>query len=431
VVIDTVEPNTPNLDLIDDTGRSNVDNITKDNTPRVSMTTTDPNIAFSELLFTDNLKFRIYDRFNSTAEFLLYDSALDVNADSFDTPGDMFTALTLMWEVLPVQFFDINGGAAVPAVITVNGAGALADGVHNLKLEVEDRAGNISHDFILTIIVDTATPPVSFGLPDLTNNTDGLTASSDSGSTVDPQTYADRVTNDTTPTMWGRAEANTVVRMYLDRNSNGVIDLATDTFLGLTTAKPYDGNDAYPEGYWEITSALDLNQIVGLPKDGLRTLLVTAEDVAGNPMPMDGIIRSGVEALQIFIDTQGPQITGVTINDLSEAEYDLFDPKPSQTGFTPLVNSITVALRDLPLRYNQNNGTLNDFLYEALIEQIALNAGNYQLVGDHVGLISIDSVELLFTPLAATVTQVTNPGLFRSVNLIGADIQVGDWVMFT
>ena len=44
VVIDTVEPNTPLLDLLDDTGRHNNDNITKDTTPPVSMTTTDPNV---------------------------------------------------------------------------------------------------------------------------------------------------------------------------------------------------------------------------------------------------------------------------------------------------------------------------------------------------------------------------------------------------
>ena len=33
VVIDTLEPNTPFLDLLDDTGRSDNDNITQDNTP--------------------------------------------------------------------------------------------------------------------------------------------------------------------------------------------------------------------------------------------------------------------------------------------------------------------------------------------------------------------------------------------------------------
>ena len=75
VVIDTTEPNTPLLDLLDDTGRHDNDNITKDTTPMVSMTTTDT--TFAHLLFTDNLKFRIYDRFeNSAQEVLIYDSAV-------------------------------------------------------------------------------------------------------------------------------------------------------------------------------------------------------------------------------------------------------------------------------------------------------------------------------------------------------------------
>ena len=83
VVIDTVEPNTPYLDLLDDTGRNNDDNITKDNTPNVSMTTSDPNIDFAKLLFADNLKFRIYDRFQTSAkEVLIYDSAQDSAADA-------------------------------------------------------------------------------------------------------------------------------------------------------------------------------------------------------------------------------------------------------------------------------------------------------------------------------------------------------------
>ena len=84
---------------------------------------------------------------------------------------------------------------------------------------------------------------------------------------------------------------------------------------------PLDGNIAYPEGYWELVTALDLNEIVGLPKDGLRSLLVTGEDVAGNPMPMNGIINDGVGELDIFIDTQGPQVNDVFITD--ERQYDL------------------------------------------------------------------------------------------------------------
>lgn len=148
VVIDTEAPNTPFLDLAFEEK-----DITSNNMPTVTMTTTDPNINLAQLLWNDNLKFRIYDRFENTAEFLLYDSALDTNVDDENVSGDMFTALTLIEEMPPQQFFDQVG--TNEAVIEVNGIGKLADGMHNLKLEVEDRAGNISHDFLLKITVDT------------------------------------------------------------------------------------------------------------------------------------------------------------------------------------------------------------------------------------------------------------------------------------
>jgi subtilisin-like proprotein convertase family protein len=390
VVIDTTEPNTPLLDLLDDTGRHNNDNITKDTTPMVSMTTTDT--TFAHLLFTDNLKFRIYDRFqNSAQEVVIYDSAQDAVADAFMTPLDMFTAFTQLTRTLPV-LTPVN-----PAIVAMT----LANGVHNLKLEVEDRAGNISHDFILQITVDNITPPVSFGLPDAASIFDGLTAQSDTGVVTMPMTFADRATSDTTPRLWGRAEADTNIRVFLDRNNNGVIDLLVDTFLGQTVAVPFDGNDAFPDGYWEITTVLDLNEIPGIPpRDGLRRLLVTAEDVAGNPMPMNNAIADGVDELQIFIDTQGPQVTNVQIEDFPE--HDLFDPKPTTNGYTPLVNSLKISVQDLPLRLDQAGGN-NDFLYEALkfdnvfTSQLdnASNPGNYLLVGDHVGTIAIQSVNVM------------------------------------
>ena len=148
VVIDTEAPNTPFLDLPFETK-----NITSNNMPTVTITTHDPGVEFVNLIWQDNLKFRIYDRFENTAEFLLYDSALDTNVDNVNSPGDMFTALTLITEMLPEQFFNQVGTNA--AVVDVDGVGKLADGVHNLKLEVEDRAGNISHDFLLDITIDT------------------------------------------------------------------------------------------------------------------------------------------------------------------------------------------------------------------------------------------------------------------------------------
>nr|MBA3482097.1 hypothetical protein [Pirellulales bacterium] len=249
----------------------------------------------------------------------------------------------------------------------------------------------------LQVTLDTVTPPGSFGLPDAASVIDGLAADSDTGVTTMPATYADRATSDTTPRLWGRAEANTIVRVFLDRNNNGIIDLLTDTFLGQTVALPFDGNDAYPDGYWELTTALDLNEIVGLPKDGLRRLLVTAEDVAGNPMPMANQIADGVDELQIFIDTQGPQITDVTANNLTAAQYDVFDPKPTTTGPTPLIHSLRITVLDQPNRVDSVLA-INDFLYEALKPDVAAAPGNYVLVGDHVGVIPIQSVVVTNNP---------------------------------
>src|SRR5690606_29822703 len=73
-------------------------------------------------------------------------------------------------------------------------------------------------------------------------------------------------------------------------------------------------------------------------------------------------------------------------------------PKPSTNGFTPLVNSLTIDVRDLPNRLDQP-GVANDFLYQALIENIAETRGNFRLVGDHVGNVEITSI--VWTPVDA------------------------------
>ena len=438
VVIDTVAPNTPYLDLTpgSDSGRNNADNITKFNSPFVSMTSSDPNGQFAKLLFTDNLKFRIYDRFVSTSgvgvpEFLIYDSAQDAAADMVMTPGDMFTAPTQISTFLPAP--------GTPTSLAIKPDNTLADGTHNFKLVVEDRAGNISHDFQLTVTVDTTTPPASFGLPTAASATDGLIAASDSGVTTIPATYADRITNVTTPTFWGRAEANTIVQLYYDKNADGKIQVSgpnADIFLGQATAIPLDGNDAYPNGYWQITSALDLNQITGVPKDGLRRILMSAEDVAGNPMPSfatDFPVLQPTDQLQIFIDTQGPQITGITPNN---SNFNLFALKPAQVGPTPAVNSLTIAFKDLPSRADSADAN-NKFLYDALVAGIAQTAGNYVLVGDHVGTVAIQSITVnnsstnQITGVTLTGAQTTTT--LTASGLVGATTQpeVGDYILVT
>ena len=56
----------------------------------------------------------------------------------------------------------------------------------------------------------------------------------------------------------------------------------------------------------DLTSTVDLNNPAYFPHDGIRNLLVTAEDLAGN-------VSAARSTLTIFVDTQGPQISNVQI----------------------------------------------------------------------------------------------------------------------
>ena len=164
-------------------------------------------------------------------------------------------------------------GANVPAITDAGGTGLLTDGLHNLKLEVADRAGNISADSLLDLEIDTEAPPVTIIAID--------PATTDTGVAGYPATLTDRVTSDTGTGFVGRAEADAIVRLYADGDANGVID--TPAELSLTVAVPTDANDAFPGGQWNTAYSRDLNDPNlpgGLPFDGVRELLVTAEDLA-------------------------------------------------------------------------------------------------------------------------------------------------------
>lgn len=341
IEIDSVTPNTAFIDLreADDSGRHNDDNITNVTTPIFTVTTEDPNDNLH--IFPQNLWYRIFDRPEGGVETLLYTSNPAANA----------------------------AGLTAAEIVTTPGL-LLSEGHHNLKVEVEDRAGNISDDFFLTVVIDTVAPPVSIiGLLD-----------SDSGVPSDQGTLTDRVTNRTDADFVGRAEADAIVRLYVDgregvNNDNNVIDNAGE--FSLTMSVPLDGDDAFPNGQWETTFIRDLNDGNFFDLDGVREVLATAEDVAGNV--------SNPAVLDIFIDTAGPRVTNVQLP--VDLTYDLFDPKPSTDGPTPLTDQLLISVSDLPLRSNQDA----NFLYSALFEAIAENPGNYSLVGDATGNVGIES----------------------------------------
>ena len=364
IEIDSIEPNTAFLDMVEasDSGRHNDDNITNNNTPTFTMTTHDTNVPLHQVLFTDYLKYRIYDRFGETNEVLVYDSSMDAVVDAATTNGDGFTSLTVVTEMLGVPV-------------------ALADGIHDLKLEVEDRAGNISHDFLLDVLIDTQ---AFLGDGD-------LHPEADSGVWGFAATMADRITSAKVPSFFGVAEADNIVTLTVDGNLLG----------GTTVAVPLDGDDAFQppnapnnevEGNWRIDSNLNLT-------DGEHSAVFTFEDPAGN--------RLSTAPLLFMVDTQGPRVTDVDINNLGNA-FNIFDHKYEGDGTlapTPLVNSLVVSVSDLP------NRTAN-FLYDAVFEATAENPGHYQIRGDANGIIPIQSVQfdrvnlVAGQPVTGTITLI-------------------------
>ncbi|MEX0939164.1 MAG: Ig-like domain-containing protein [Pirellulales bacterium] len=362
--VDTTSPNTPFLDIRADvdTGRSDVDNITANNQPIVVMDGNATTAGGPTNPFPNDVIFRLYLRPDGLAaipETLVYDSLAEFG--TFTTLASLTRGVSLT--------LNNPGGLVIP------------DGAHNFKLEIEDRAGNISHDFLLDFQVDTVPPPVAFGLQAIA--LDGLQGDSDTGVSVDTATLDDRITRDSTPTLWGLAEANAAVQLFVDLNGDGVVG-AGDVLLGETVAVPYDGNDAFANGYWEITSAVDLNNPSLFPtRDGLRQLLVVAEDVAGNSNDGDDDIGDAAQQLNIFLDTQGPRVTDVFATGFPG--FNLFEPKPQTDGPTPRVDSLTINVQDLPPR-------IAAFIYDALQQEVAEDPGHYVLEGDHVGVIAITDV---------------------------------------
>jgi hypothetical protein len=219
-----------------------------------------------------------------------------------------------------VYEFDFGRDALVGGSL---GELALSNGSHFLSARLEmidpalpapasSRIGYGMRSRALELLVDQVLPPVYFGNPNVP--LDGL--GNDPGVIPQPGTVVDQKTNDSTPRFWGVAEANAVVRVYVDNEvaaaaGNGTIGSLDifDVLVGLTVAKPVDGTNQFPFGQWELESTIDLNNPLYFnPPDGLRTVFVVAEDAAGN---LNGANGQAGDTLQIFLDTQGPQVAGL------------------------------------------------------------------------------------------------------------------------
>ena len=418
----------PPSGLNSDTGRSHFDNITCDAQPAIIFRLDDA-ILLQDIQGNDGTVFT-----NNPPDEQIPIPFNGSNANGDTTAGYRVAIFLEGAPQQPANEPQVPVGyaeqTAEPGVYTFdfgaanNGAGlTLTDGSHfiNAKVQIIDPSNATQTGFgarsqSLEIIVDTVAPPVFFGLQ--SQALDGLHADSDTGNPIMESTFSDRITSDRTPTFWGLAEANVNVRLFVDMNGNGTIQPGTDVFIGETVATPFDGNNQFgnavgdhPNGQWEVTSVVNLNDpALGFAKDGLRSILVDAEDVAGN--------FGGPQVLDIFLDTQGPRIFDPAGAEpaafiTGQPDYDLFDPKPSVNGPTPLARSITVNIEDLPIRVPGNPAS---FLYPALKTpvntvdpatgllidgdgnaatpngQSPLEPGYFEVRGDYNGVIPIETV---------------------------------------
>ncbi len=377
VEIDSLDPNLPFLDLLeaDDTGHHNDDNVTNITllrNPDFAMTSEDRTSNPSDYahLIAQNLKFRVFDRSEANTEVLIYDSATDATI-----PGkvDGLTELQLLQKRLSQVLNNPNGLA-------------LADGIHNFKLEVEDRAGNISPDFLLNVTIDTAVPAASIDLID----------SSDSG--IDNQ---DNITNINAPAFAGISEVGATVRIYANGQLVGVEDVQAD-------------------GDWEVT--------VEPLTDGAYDMTVEIEDWAGN------IGTAG--PLTIQIDTLAPQRPTLdlpTTSDSGMSDVDNITGAADPVPFTVTVDegeNVTTPFDPLTVVIKDGNNVIDTFTSTggATTRTLALAEGTHLLsveTIDDAGNRSHQSEELVVVidraapadPAAADLLSVADSGTSNRDNL--------------
>ncbi len=373
---------TPNGDLPpnapeDDTGRSETDNITFKTTPTIFVRLAD-NVF---LLDPGQTPGPIPIPFSTTGATAGYRLAI-FDGDAPNTP---------------VGFAIQEPTPGFPGLYQFTFSVPLNNGIHHFiarvqmvdpTLPLHNTGFGDASVISLDIVVDTVPPIVAFGNPPTTDQ--GLDPKSDTGVVGIPSTFTDRITSDTTPAFFGLAEADAIVRAYVDMNGNGIVEKNIDLFIGETVAIPIDGEFPYT-GQWNLQSIVDLNNPAyfplenGRPADGTRSILVTAEDVAGNVSPQ-------ADQLNIFLDTQGPQINMVAIT--SQPIFNLFALKPlnAPAGPTPLVHSLTISFTDYPDRDNVN------FPNHLALSAVANAPGHYLLKGDNAGIIAIQQIIVTNNP---------------------------------
>ena len=188
-----------------------------------------------------------------------------------------------------------------------------------------------------------------------------LAAGSDSGVASDPPTLTDKITNVTEPTLTGTAPQGTKINVY-------AVGVAGNVLLGTTTVP-----------------GTNLNQkrnVVGGRFNGQSQRPFDLRH-DGRCADADCARRQYVRShrrqvsLPIFLNTAGPQVSGVT--NASNGQN-----VQTPTGPTPTTTALDIAFTDAEVRTTA-------FDFPVLDSVLAPNTSNYQLVGYYGGTIPISS----------------------------------------
>lgn len=284
---------------------------------------------------------------------------------------------------LPVQQFPSEYGGWLHYV---KGAVTVLDGQKDASGNAASAKGRSLLSSPLQLVIDNVAPTVSI---------DGVVADDATATGGLPTSLAGLVTSKNLPKFSGQTEAGAMVRLWTDGATitPAVID-ASDTLQGIS-------NVVSATGQWTIATRVGLNDpIVSTTRDGLRQIAVTAEDLAGNVS--QPVFRD------IFLDTQGPQVTDVRVTDdpttdADESAISLLTGK-GLVGPTPQIKSITISVSDLPIRDA-------NFLYGALStlarDGATVGAGYVRIVGNTVGTIAVQQVIIGLPAAVAAVTDAT------------------------
>ncbi|QDU91273.1 Hemolysin, chromosomal [Pirellulimonas nuda] len=409
-------PELVDLQTGSDSGRNNADDITNDTTPTFTIILDDDRIdEFANLDLAP-------DSSDDNAQTVGFDYGVEVFNNAVSIGFAFYTGTGNTWEFTAAAGDLVEGeGNHISAAVWIRDQATPAT------------IGRYAMSPSLRVTLDTMAPGVIFG--DALGDFDGLDDASDSGVNASPATFSDRITRVTTPTFTGTGAQGSDVGLIWDVDSDGFFTAGTDLLVGTASIPTADSNTGSTL-LWRIATSVNLNDpAFTAMRDGVRQLLVIAADAAGNMnLPSDGFSDAG-QVLQIFIDTQGPQVDGIGVNGLpisGDGSFDLFDPKPTQTGPTPLATSLSIFFTDPPTRVDQA-GTVNDFIYPALDPVEAAKVSNYLLVGDATGPVAISSVTVdQAVKLSETVTAVADNTNFTAAGLVGAAVvpAVGDFITF-